>query len=66
MDRVSDFIAFILCFVLGLVTLSIFGVDAFSAILSFSSAIVSFAFFFGGSAKALFESVVFLFFIHVC
>jgi hypothetical protein len=64
-QRINDFSNFLLGLILIMTSLTIFGVDAFGAMLSFSSALVSFAFFFGGSARSLFESVVFVFFIHV-
>lgn len=64
-SKVDDILTFLLCIFLGLSTLSIFGVDAFGALLSFSSVMVSFAFLFGQSARNVFEAIIFLFFIHV-
>lgn len=54
----------ILIWLLVMISLSILGVNAFGALISVSSFLVSFAFFFGQSARNLFESMIFLFSIH--
>jgi small-conductance mechanosensitive channel len=64
-DQVGNAMRGFLCFILLLVTMSIFGVNVFNALVSLSSAIVSLAFLFGASAKNAFDSAIFLFFIHV-
>ena len=63
-EKVSDFSMVLLCVILAMATLSIFGINAFGAAVSFSSAFVSFAFLFGRSAKSLFEGAILIFFVH--
>ncbi len=64
-SKIDDFLFVVLSLILGLVTLTIFGFDAFGGLLSFSSVFVSFAFLFGRSAKTVFEGAIFVFLIHV-
>eukprot|EP00158_Paraphelidium_tribonemae_P005212 Partr_v1_DN27227_c2_g1_i1_m38839 putative Mechanosensitive ion channel len=63
-SKISDFTVILLCGILLISTLSIFGVNAFGALLSVSSVFVSFAFLFGRSAKNLFEGLIFIYFVH--
>lgn len=62
---VDDWITSILRIILILITLAVYGVNVFGVLVSISSAMVSFAFLFGGVARQAFDGVVFLFFVHV-
>ncbi|KAL1920057.1 uncharacterized protein VTP21DRAFT_1203 [Calcarisporiella thermophila] len=61
LDTIFMIIAFI--FVL-LIFIAIFDKDILSSLLPFSSAIVALSFVFGGSARDLFQSIIFLFVTH--
>ncbi|KAI3645751.1 hypothetical protein MP228_008679 [Amoeboaphelidium protococcarum] len=62
--KVDDFLTIVLCFLLVMGTLSIFGVNAYSVFVSISSVMVSFAFLFGSTAKQAFEGIILMFLVH--